>query len=375
MIIGIDGNEANVENKVGVNQYAFEVLSHLRKLQDKKETTHTFIIYLKENPRADLPKENKLWKYKVLPGGGKWIVKTLVPHLYKKKEKLAVFFTPSHYAPPFAPVPRVCSIMDLGYLTYTDQFKKYDYWQLKLWSAWSMAVCKKVIAISEATQKDIVKNYPFASKKIKVTLLSGDLSVKNAKVSEKEIKKIKEKYLIGDNYILFLSTLKPSKNIDGLLTAWSKIFKKYPSYKLVIAGKKGWMFDSIFEQVKKLNLDKKVIFTGFVPDEEKPALIQGAKAFVLPSFWEGFGIDIVNAYTLGVPVVVSDRGSIPEVAGKLGVYVDPDSTNSIAKGIQKVLSMSKNDYNKLSKECVSYAKKFSWEKTARETLEVIESIK
>src|SRR5690606_20294 len=121
-----------------------------------------------------------LWKYKVLPGGGKWIVKTLVPHLYKKKEKLAVFFTPSHYAPPFAPVPRVCSIMDLGYLTYTDQFKKYDYWQLKLWSAWSMAVCKKVIAISEATQKDIVKNYPFASKKIKVTLLSGDLSVKNA---------------------------------------------------------------------------------------------------------------------------------------------------------------------------------------------------
>lgn len=374
MIIGIDGNEANVENKVGVNQYAFEILWNLRKLQDKKETSHKFVIYLREPPLKDLPRESNGWKYKVVPGGGKWILKKLTPTLFKNKENLDVFFTPSHYAPPISPVPRVCSIMDLGYLRSSDQFKKYDYWQLKLWTAWSLSVCKKVLAISEATKKDIIKNYPFASKKIKVSLLSGDQSVKDANPSQKEIAKIKKKYLIGDNYILFLSTLKPSKNINGLLKAWAEVSEKHPKYKLVIAGKKGWMFDSIFEETKKLKIENKVLFTGFVPDEDKPSLIAGAKLFALPSFWEGFGIDIINAYTLGVPAVVSDRGSLPEVAGKAGIYIDPNDPESIAKGIDKVLSMPKNGYNKLSLSCKAWARNFSWEKTARETLKVIENV-
>lgn len=374
MIIGIDGNEANVENKVGVNQYAFEVLWNFYNLRKKGQSSHKFVIYLKDKKREDLPPESEFWKYKVLSGGGKWIIKTLVPYLYSKKDKLDVFFTPSHYAPPFAPVPRVCAIMDLGYLAFSSQYKKYDYWQLRLWSAWSMAVCKKIISISEATKKDIINNYPFAAKKINVTLLSGDESVAKAKVTEREINLIKKKYNLGENYMLYIGTLKPSKNIPGILHAWSRIEKKYPRYKLAIAGKKGWLFDSIFEEVKKLDLEKRVVFTGFVPDEEKPALIKGARLFVLPSFWEGFGIDIVNAFRLGVPAVVSDRGSIPEVAGKAGVYVNPEDVSQIAKAINKVLSMSAKDYNKLSRECFLQVKKFSWEKTAKETLKILESV-
>ncbi|OGM31287.1 hypothetical protein A2803_03790 [Candidatus Woesebacteria bacterium RIFCSPHIGHO2_01_FULL_44_21] len=372
MVIGIDGNEANIENRVGVNQYAYELLNALYKLPESRK--HTFIIYLKDKPRQDLPKERQDWEYIVLPGTGLWIIKTLVPHLYSQKHKLDVFFSPSHYVPPIAPVKLICSIMDLGYLTTRNQFRAYDYWQLRLWTAWSILVSQKVFAISEATKKDIVNRYPYARSKVSVTMLSGDSSVLTNKVTEQAIRKIRQKYSLGEKYILFLSTLKPSKNIVGLLSAWKQICGKHGEYKLVIAGKKGWLFGPIFEHAKKLKLAGRVVFTDFVPDKDKPALMKGARLFVLPSFWEGFGIDIVNSMVYGVPVVASDRGSIPEVAGDAGILVGPTKTSDIAHAIDKVLSLGKKDYNKLVFACKTQAGKFSWTKTALETLEGLTNV-
>lgn len=372
MVIGIDGNEANLEHRVGVNQYAFELLHALYRLPEAK--VHDFIIYLKDKPRADLPKEKQNWKYKILPGGGMWIIKTLMPYLYSSHDKLGVFFTPSHYVPPFAPVPRVCAVMDLGYLTARKQFRAYDYWQLTIWTAWSILVSDKILAISEATKKDIIDHYPLARSKVAVTLLAGDSSVVNSKISQNDIETLRKKYLLPEKYILFLSTLKPSKNVVGLLHAWARVEAKHPEYKLVITGKKGWLFEPIFEHVKELKLEKRVVFTDFVPDADKPALIAGAKLFVLPSFWEGFGIDFVNSMSFGVPVVASKRGSMPEVVGDVGILVDPIDTDEIATSIDKVLSMGKKEYNRLSAKCKKQAGKFSWEKTARETLKIITNV-
>ena len=104
------------------------------------------------------------------------------------------------------------------------------------------------------------------------------------------MRRVKNRYSIVTDYVLFISTLKPSKNIEGLIDAFSNLSSRYPNLSLVIAGKKGWMYESIYKKVKELGLEKNVIFTDFLPDDEKPALIAGSKAFVLPSFWEGFGI-------------------------------------------------------------------------------------
>src|SRR4030042_2022270 len=130
MIVGIDGNEANIEKRVGVNQYAYEILGGIAKLQDEWKNRHEFIVYLKEKPLPDLPKETKFFKYRVIPGRGVWIITKLMPDLFLNKPKPDIFFSPSHYIPPFAPMPRICSIMDLGYLEFSEQFTKYDYWQL-----------------------------------------------------------------------------------------------------------------------------------------------------------------------------------------------------------------------------------------------------
>jgi glycosyltransferase involved in cell wall biosynthesis len=177
---------------------------------------------------------------------------------------------------------------------------------------------------------------------------------------------------------LYIGTLKPSKNVEGLVGAFSELITHHPSrftkYKLVIAGKKGWLFDSIFEKVKKLGIEGRVEFLGFVNERKKLELLTRAKVFVSPSFTEGFGIPALEAMAVGTPVAVSDIGSYPEVVGKAGVLVDPYDTESIARGIEKVVSASALEYTKMVKQGLAQAEKFSWEKTAKQTLEVLENV-
>ncbi|MGB6882346.1 MAG: glycosyltransferase family 1 protein [Microgenomates group bacterium] len=372
MLIGIDGNEANIEKKVGVNQYAFELLCSIYKLQNEDKIKHRLIVYLKNSPRDDLPKENRNFRYKILPGGGLWIITKLMPHLFFAKERPDVFFAPSHYLPPWIPMPKVCTIHDLGYLKFSGQFKKYDFWQLKYWTAISLFISKAIIAVSTSTKKDIVRHYPSTSEKIQVVHHGYDRKRFNAKVDKNDVRRVQKRYSIVGDYVLFISTLKPSKNIEGLLEVWKRVVKKFSDYQLVIAGKKGWLFDPIFKKVKDLRLKDKVIFTDFIPEEDKVALIFGAKALTLPSFWEGFGMDVLNAMACGVPVVASDIEALREVVGEAGILVDPYNIEDITRGITKVLSMGKIEYNRLVNKGLAQAGKFSWEDTARKTISVLE---
>jgi len=383
MIIGIDGNEANVKNRVGINTYTYELLRNLKKLQGMGENNHTLIVYLKDRPLGDMPEESANFRYKILPGGGMWILTKLTPYLFFNKDHLNLFFSPGHYLPPFAPMPMVCSIMDLGYLEFSEQFTKKVFWQLKWWTAKSISVSKAVIAISNSTKDDIVRHYPSAKGKTYAILLAYDSDEFNDSIHSDDVRRVKNKYSIVDDYILYLGTLKPSKNLEGLIQAFSMLNDtrqanssklQMTNLKLVIAGKKGWMFESIFAKVKELKLEDKVTFTDFIPDEDKPGLIKGAKVFVLPSFWEGFGLDALNAMACGVPVVASNVGSIPEVVGDAAILIDPKDTNNIEKGIEKVLTLSKTDYNSMITKGFNQAKKFSWEKTAKQTLEILENV-
>ncbi|KKU10542.1 MAG: Glycosyl transferase group 1 [Candidatus Woesebacteria bacterium GW2011_GWB1_45_5] len=373
MIIGIDGNEANISERVGVNEYPFQILQNLAKLQEKGECGHSLIVYLKEKPLPDLPKETQNFKYKIIPGGGLWIITKLMPDLFLGKPKPDIFFSPSHYVPVFAPMPRACSIMDLGYLKFSGQFRKKDFWQLKIWSAISILLSKRIFAISNSTKEDIVRHYSFARDKISVTHLGYDPGRFNINISEKDVRRIKKTYSIVDDYVLYLGTLKPSKNIETLIEAFGQLTPRYPKIRLIIAGKKGWMYKSIYKKVEKSGLTAKVTFTDFVPEEDKPALIKGARVFVLPSYWEGFGLDAVNAMATGVPVVASNAGSLPEVIGEAGVVVDPKNADSMAAGIESVLSADSIAYNEMAKRGLMQSNKFSWEKCARETLRILES--
>lgn len=375
MIIGIDGNEANsirpdINARVGVNQYAFGLLCALYKTDEE----NIYHIYLSLPPKDDLPNERDNWKYKVIGPAKFWTQWRLPLELFLKKPRPDVFFSPSHYAPRFSPVPIVISVMDLGFYRFPEQFRKKDLWQLKSWTEYSAKKAAHILTISESTKKDIIARYGVRPEKITVTYPGYDKEKFKYQIPNIKIKEIKKRYKIKGEYLLFLGVLKPNKNVESLLEAFKTLTShesRVTSHQLVIAGKKGWLYESIFQKIKELGLEDKVIFTDFIPDEDIPALMAGAKVFVLPSFWEGFGIPVVEAMAVGTPVVVSDAGSLPEIVGDVGVIVNPYDPNSIAEGLQKVISLPENQYNRLKTRVARQAARFDWADTARRTLEVL----
>src|SRR3990167_4734844 len=299
MKIGLDGNEANTKNRVGSGKYAHELIWQFS--QNKQSISankkYEFEVFLKQKPLSDLPKESKNFKYKVFGPKFMWTQFALPMRLTFGKRP-DMFFSMSHYGPRFSPVPYVVTIFDLSYLHYPGLFNKNDLYQLTNWTKYSIKSAKHIFAISKSTKDAIVKNYVDDSKKITVTYIGYDQKLFKPQPKEK-IQRVKKIYKISVDYIIFVGTLQPRKNLERLIEAFSQL-TNHSSFaihdlQLVIVGKKGWMYDQIFKNVKQLGLEKEIIFTDYVPDDDLPTLICGAKANVLPSLWEGFGIPVIEA--------------------------------------------------------------------------------
>lgn len=383
MDLGVDGNEANVTNRVGSGSYAFELLKQFAKVKNQKVW-----VYLKESPLPDMPRETENFKYKVF-GPKKLWTQFALPLKLTFEQKPDIFFSMGHYGPRFSSVPYVVTIHDLSYLRFPQMFNKDDLKQLTSWSKYSIKNAVHVLAVSKKTKEDIVRYYQIPAPKISVTYEGYD-KTRFKPLSKDKVEKTKRKYKISGDYIIFVGTLQPRKNIERLIEAFQIItsshtpgVSKDPSghtpgvsqnnLKLVICGKKGWLYDSIFEKVKQLNLEDKIVFTDYVAQVDLPALMAGAKVYVLPSLWEGFGIPVIEAQACGVPVVVSNTSSLPEIVGDSGILVDPESVDSITDGIKKVLTDEKMRSD-LIKKGFTNIKRFSWEHCAKETLEILNKV-
>lgn len=358
MIIGIDGNEANVGKRVGIGEYAYELLVQFRKFAN---SNLRFTIYLKNSPLPDMPKEGSHWEYRIVKPRKLWTQIGLPLDIFFHRPRPDVFFTPSHYAPRFSPVSTAISIMDLSYVKFPELFKKSDLYQLVNWTRYSARKAKAVFTISLASKNDIIKEYKLASDRVIVTYPG----LKPIFASDSKMNK-------GD-YILFVGTLQPRKNIERLVEAFAKIKPKYPQLSLLIVGKKGWLYDEILASPKKNGVSGSVEFVDFVSDSELPSLYKNAKCFVLPSLYEGFGLPVLEAMQNGCPVIISNVSSLPEAGGDAALYVNPEDVDDIASKIDNVLSDSELRLEMIKKG-YDQVKKFSWEKTAKETLEVLEKI-
>ncbi|HEX8932232.1 MAG TPA: glycosyltransferase family 1 protein [Patescibacteria group bacterium] len=364
MIIGIDGNEANLSLKVGVGQYAFNILWQLHDLQSQNQ----YIIYLKNPPRLDMPPAKTNWQYRVFGPQKLWTKFALPLKLYTQKEKLDYFYSPGHYSPHFSPFPTIPTIHDLGYLTTPEQFTKKDYHQLVGWTKHSLKKASRIIAVSAFTKNQIIKTYGIDSKKISIVYNGvGDIP----KISEKDINKTLDKFKITKPYFLYLGTLKPNKNIPFLIAAF-KIFLETANkdFVLVIAGKKGWLFDKIFDTVQKLSLEDKVIFTDYITEIEKWVLYQRAYCYILPSTYEGFGIPILEALKCRIPVIASKIPPIVEVAHDSVLYIDPTNLKSLADRMDEISHAKvKTKYSSPDPEIL---KNFTWKNSAMSLIRVFE---
>ena len=370
MIIGIDGNEANVERKVGISEYAYELLRQFSQLHIPG---CEFRVYLKDKPRSEMPKETDSFKYVVFGPKKLWTQFALPLRLRLSASRPDVFFTPSHYAPRFSPVPTAISIMDVSYLLFPEYFAKRDLYQLKNWTEYSVKKAAKVFTISKSSKNDILKEYHLEPENVIVTY-PGIKPPTLAPVIY-EMKHLQEKYHISDTYFLFVGTLQPRKNIVRLIKAFADLLKntKGDSVQLLIVGKKGWQYDEILAAPELYGVTESVKFLDFVSDEELGTLYKHAVAYVLPSLYEGFGLPVLEAYQNDCPVITSNVSSLPEAAGDGALLIDPEKSEEITKAMKKLL-----DDPKLRKKLVENGKeqlkKFSWEKTAKETLRVLEDI-
>ena len=383
MVIGINAYEAVVPrfgfdkktglpNRVGSGEFCFQLLLELSKIDRNNE----YFVYLPTKPTFDMPEETEKWHYVVFSSKKLWTLFGLSKKLFNDRNKIDVFFSPTHYLPFYIPCPSVISILDVSYLHFPKLFKKKDLYQLKLWGRYSIHKAKKIITISKSSKNDIIKEYGVDSKKVAVVYpgIKKGLTMNDKRLTVNDLKK---KFGIEKDYILFVGTLQPRKNIERLIEAFSRLKTKDLGLKtdleLVIVGKKGWMYEEILEAPRKYGIEDKVLFLENVTDEELPVFYKNALCFVLPSLYEGFGLPILEAMKYGCPVVTSNVSSLPEAGGDAAVYFDPQNVQDIAEKINKVISDEKLR-DEMIKKGYEQIKKFSWEKAAKETLKVLEEL-
>ncbi len=273
-------------------------------------------------------------------------------------------------APPFAPCPVIPVIHDLAFEHLPETFKRRSWMQLRLTVRRTARRAAHILTVSEYSRRDIAKTYGIAPERITVTPLAAPESF--APVTDAgELRRVRERYKIEDRYILAVGSIQPRKNLIRLLRAYSDLLRARTDAKLpqlVLVGKRAWLYEETLRAVREMNLASRLVFTGYVPESDLPALYTGALVFVYPSYFEGFGLPPLEAMQCGAPVITGERTSLPEVVGSAAVMVDPFDTDALGQAIARVVDDA--DFRDvLRARGLEQARKFSWRETARLTLE------
>ncbi|WP_373481210.1 glycosyltransferase family 4 protein [Geminocystis sp.] len=288
-------------------------------------------------------------------------------------QNLDIIHGTDHYVFPFPYGKKVMTIHDLTFLKfpfYSNQIVKTYTKRIKKCLQWT----DLVITFSENTKQDIMDYFGVKSDQIAVTSEASRYNINYLK--DKNIEKIKSKvdYDFQQPFILFVSTIEPRKNIINLVKAFNLIKEKYTvNHHLILIGQKGWEYEKIFAEIENSNFREEIHYLGYLSDETVAVFYSLADAFVYPSLYEGFGLPILEAMTLGTPVITSNTSCLPEVAQNAAMYINPDDYESIATTIYEVISQPD-----LQKDLITRgknrAKLYSWERVAQETLKAYELI-
>ncbi|MBR1592240.1 MAG: glycosyltransferase family 4 protein [Ruminococcus sp.] len=282
---------------------------------------------------------------------------------FGKKADITHFF--NYIAPPGVHGKVVITVHDMVYKAFPETVRKRTKFMLDIGLKKSMKRADIIVTDSQFSKSEIIKYFPEYEKKIRVVPCGVDTDKFKPCGDPKKIAAVKKSLGIRGDYFLYLGTVEPRKNLERLIEAYSVFVKKAGKRPplLVLAGGKGWLYDNIFKKVKDLGLDRYVIFTKYVPAEDMPPLMCGALSFVFPSIYEGFGMPPLEAMACGVPVLVSDSASLPEVTGDCAVVCDAFSCESIADGLLK-LYLDPDLRKDLGRRGIRRAEQFTWKKSA-----------
>jgi glycosyltransferase involved in cell wall biosynthesis len=294
---------------------------------------------------------------------------TLVSELRRRPvDLLHVQYT----APPLAPCAVVATIHDLSFEHLPDTFKRRSRMQLRLTVRRTARRASHLITSSEYSRRDIIETYRVSPERVTVTPIAAPRHF--APVDALEIERVRARYKIEGDYILAVGSIQPRKNLERLLAAYADLLRARPHAKLprlVLVGKRAWLYEETVRSVNLLGLGNNVIFTGYVDERDLPPLYSGALCFVYPSYFEGFGLPPLEAMKCGAPVITGNRTSLPEVVGDAGLMVDPFDKEAIAGAIARLIDDAALRES-LRERGLERARLFDWRETARLTLKAYE---
>lgn len=393
MIIGIDASRAFSKQRTGTENYSYAITRALAKI----DKINSYLLFVRGG--ADIDRSGtqgqalrgwpKNFRFVEIGWPRLWTQVGLSWQTFAKK--LDVLFIPAHTLPVIRKpgLPTVVTIHDLGaeYLAEYHQFPHKYY--LNLATEYAAAQADALIAVSQATKKDLVEKLKVEEKKIHVVYEGYDQKLFQP-ASIDVVRNILKRFDIQNPYLLFVGTVQPRKNLERIIEAFARILRnkdtrisgakishsipvsEYLNLDLVIVGSKGWLADDIYQAPARYGVADRVKFLGHVDDYDLPALYSGAEALVFPSLYEGFGLPILEAMACGCPVLTSQISSMPEVAGNSALYVNPYDIEDITSCLIDILDRGKGQ--ELKVKGFEQSKKFSWEKAAKETLEVLEKV-
>ncbi|WP_374689093.1 glycosyltransferase family 4 protein, partial [Promineifilum sp.] len=275
-----------------------------------------------------------------------------------------LFHSTEHLLLPLRSVPTVLTVHDLIYKLFPEYHKSLNYWYLNRAMPLYCARASAIVAVSEATKRDLVKFYGVDPAKVTVVYEAAAPHFKPP--TPARIADVRDRYNLPRRYLIHLSTIEPRKNLPRLLDAFHILRLSFPDLHLLLAGGRGWLYDDFFARIEAEGLGEVVRPLGWVPDDDLPAVIGAAALAVQPSLYEGFGLPILEHMACGQVVAASDSSSHPEVGGAAAAYFDPADAAEMAAVIARLLT-DRAEHERRQELGLAQAAHFSWARAARET--------
>lgn len=352
----------------GAGVYTCNLIRALAAVDDENE----YVVFARDGAFDDLQRERPQFQVAHVSAGSRplrlfW--EQLLLPFQAKGRAIDVVHSPHHTAPVLTlGCRRVVTFHDLTFFILPERYPRARrlYFRSVSWTA--AKVADRLICPSQVVMDDIVRLLHVSPAKVRPIAEAAAPEFRPLE-DKAALERFRLKYLLPEHYILSVGSLEPGKNRTTLLKAFAKLRRQGIEHKLVVAGQRAWKYRDDLHLVEELDLKGDVIFTGYIPEEEMPALYNAADLFVFPSLYEGFGLPVLEAMACGVPVVASNVSAIPEVAGDAALLIDPRDPDLLCDSLARVL---KDDRLRatLRRRGLERAAQFSWEKAARETIEV-----
>lgn len=287
---------------------------------------------------------------------------------FKTKADARVFF--NYHVPPGASGKKIVCIYDMVIKRFPETMNLKTRLMLALTLKASCGRADHIITISQFSKREIMECMGIEAERITVIPMGADSSVFHANYSVTVVDDALARYGLKRPYFFYLGTLEPRKNIAMLVRSYAELCKRFDAPQLVLAGRKGWQYNEIMTAIKEEDIEEKVLFLGYVQRSDIPLLMCGARAFLFPSLYEGFGMPPLEAMSCGCPVMASNAASLPEVVGEAGVLVDPMDMGGISDALYR-LATDDGLCKTLSEKGIEQAKMFSWETAAERIRKII----